>query len=202
MFGKYNPPISSVNESKGGEVHDIFLKLILAITLFVIVFIDIRTNKIPNYLVVFILVLQILVVILSYSSVNIGECILTVVSRIMTALLLLFCLYFFFLIGAIGAGDLKLLFVTALGFNHPEFFSLVALIIAMTMSLIQMIRYRNIRERVRYLFYYLKRFTENKTITHYFSETVTTEEKKKYSIHFSVPVFLAYLLCFILQRGM
>jgi len=103
------------------------------------------------------------------------------------------------LIGAIGAGDLKLLTITALGFEHPEIFTLVTFTIAMVMSLFQMIRRKMFFERIRYLISYFKQFNESKQPNQYYSATITTEEKKKYSIHFSVPVFIAYFVLLIVR---
>lgn len=170
------------------------LRLALMFALFVIAVIDFLKNKIPNVLVIFILVLQIIVDINSYSPINIGEIIALLIPRMMTAVILLFCLYIFFLIGSIGAGDLKLLTVTALGFKHPEIFTLVTFAIASIMSLIHLIRKQILQDRIRYLITYLNTVSKNKVILPYFSETVTTKEKKEYSIHFSIPIFIAYCI--------
>ena len=66
-------------------------------------------------------------------------------------------LYFLFQIGAVGAGDVKLFGVTAgfLPFNKLFLFLFVSLLIAAMLSLIKLMKHRNLVKRMRHLACYL-----------------------------------------------
>ena len=68
-------------------------------------------------------------------------------------------LYFFFRVGAVGAGDVKLLCLTAgyLPFQKVSVFLLVFLLFSAMISLAKLLRKGYFRERVRYFMQYLKK---------------------------------------------
>lgn len=114
-------------------------------------------------------------------------------TRCVTILFFLFLLYIFFSIGAIGAGDLKLLAVTAVGMERPAIFIVVTFVIAAVMSLVHAIRNGVLVKRMRYLIDYLIYVSKTNTIIGYSDANAKLEERKKYSIQLSLPVLLAYV---------
>lgn len=105
---------------------------------------DYRDKRIPNWII---FCLLITVFGISTNWVNTLIQILSVIA----------ILYFFFKLGALGAGDVKLLGVCAGMFPAEKilFFLFISLFIAAIFSLIRLVREQNMRERLLYLYEYL-----------------------------------------------
>lgn len=103
-------------------------------------------------------------------------------------------LYSFYKIGALGAGDVKLLGAAAgyLPFNKIFLFSFVSLLIAAIISLVKLLVNKNFRERLGVFFGYLKDIAEKGTLQSY---PTAGREKKSASVCLSGPVLLSLLLC-------
>lgn len=99
--------------------------------------------------------------------------------------------FVFFCFRMIGAGDVKL--TAVLGFWMgagkilPGIFA--ALLAGAALSLISFIRYRNFRERMEYLFSYIRAYCRTGTAVPYRSGF-----QKESCIHFAVPVLVSVLL--------
>lgn len=165
--------------------------MILLSLLAAAVFIDYRKSIIPNKIILLILVNQVIAVKVSCSYQDAADRLYRYLTRCITITILLFLLYVFFSIGAIGAGDLKLLAVTAVGFEQPAYLFALTFSIAAVMSLIHAIRNEVLFRRIRYLIEYCKDICESGSIKRYSDEDAKIESRKKYSIHLSLPVLLA-----------
>ncbi len=116
-----------------------------------------------------------------------------IMGRIVIIFLFFIFLFNFFSIGAIGAGDLKLIMVVSLGYKRPLLFQIVTLIIAFIQSLIQMIRFKNFQSRIQYLLNYIASIRRTGGISLYVPRETVATEKKEYSIHLSISIFLAWI---------
>lgn len=110
---------------------------------------DYRDNKIPNYLIV-------LIALWGMAWRWKGGWIPGIFSYLGEAVLIILLLYPFFKIGTIGAGDVKLLGVTAgyLPFKKILVFLFVSLLVAAVISLVKMWKNNNFSERLWILFRY------------------------------------------------
>ena len=109
------------------------------------------------------------------------------------AVLAMCLLYPFFKIGSIGAGDVKLLGVTAgyLPVSRILMFLFVSLLISAMISLFKMWKESNIRERMHYLFAYLADVARTGRWRLYLENE---REKQAVGICLSGPVLLSILL--------
>ena len=147
---------------------------------------DYRRKKIPNFLIAFMAVIGV-----GWRFWESG--IYGALSYFGETVLIMSLLYPFFKIGSIGAGDVKLLGVSAgyLPFSKILIFLFISLLISAMFSLLKMWKESNIRERLRYLTAYLadvaksgrwKLYLENET------------EKRAVGICLSGPVLMSILL--------
>ena len=133
---------------KSGEGDEIFG--VLCILLAIACCFDYKTHRIPNWLIVCCMFAG-----LGYRLISGGY--KGVLEYLASALLTTILLYFVFWIGAIGAGDVKMLGVCA-GFfpwNKVLYFLFFALMIAAVIALFKMYRERNMKDRLYYLGEYL-----------------------------------------------
>lgn len=128
---------------------DKLLKL-LCVFLSVACVIDYRTKRIPNWLLAFMLVAGLWQSSLKQGTENVFDFLYKIACMTL-------CMYFLFKIGALGAGDVKLLSVCAGYFpgNKILYFLFFSLLIAAAFSLFKMVLQHNARERLRYLGEYL-----------------------------------------------
>lgn len=161
--------------------------------MFIAVFIDLKEHRIPNIIVVFLLVFQIGTDISSFLTTGSGPDLYDLAVRYLSIFLITIFLSLFFSIGAIGAGDLKLIAVTALGFSNPEIFMAVTFAIAAVLSLLQMIRNHNFGARIKYLISYLNNASATGDMR-YLPEKTDVKERKKWSVHLSVPVLITAVI--------
>lgn len=102
-------------------------------------------------------------------------------------------LYLFFRIGALGAGDVKLLGAAAgyLPFNKIFLFSFVSMLIASIISLVKMLLHKNFRERLGIFFGYLEEIAKNGALKAY---PAAGRGKKPATVCLSGPMLLSLLL--------
>ncbi len=147
---------------------------------------DYRRKRIPNFLIAFMAVFG-----AGWrfweSGVN------GALSYIGEAVFIMFLLYPFFKIGSIGAGDVKLLGVTAgyLPMSRILMFLFVSLLISAMISLFKMWKESNIRERMSYLFAYLTDVARSGNWRLYLDNE---KEKQAVGICLSGPVLMSVLL--------
>ena len=160
------------------------------------VFIDIYRHKIPNLLLVIILIVNLFSGEIKFDNSITSEETLTKI----VCLVIVFAVMFpFFSIGALGAGDVKLILVTAMIMRKPLIFMLAVFLWAALISLIKIVCVKNVRERIRYLSEYVRSIFRLKTIIPYQDPNLPCEGKISHSIHLSVPILLGTISCFIME---
>jgi len=147
---------------------------------------DYHRKKIPNYLIASMAVLG---VGWRYGTSGIYGAL----SYLGEAVLIMSLLYPFFKIGAIGAGDVKLLGVTAgyLPFSRILIFLFISLLIAAMFSLMKMWKENNMCERLLYLLAYFTDVWKGGRWRLYLTDTA---DKSRVGICLSGPVLLSALL--------
>lgn len=163
-------------------------------TLVLIVLWDVRKHIIPNKLLLVLLTIQVVTYGVLITKHDTFEIFSDVLKRVICIFLFSFFLFVFFSVGAIGAGDLKLFVVMSLGYKRPLIFILVTFVIALIQSLIQMIRHRNFVSRIKYLCNYIIDFRNTGVMKSYIPNEINPADKKDYSIHLSIPVFISGVL--------
>lgn len=147
---------------------------------------DYRRKKIPNFLIAFMAVLGV-----GWRFWESGFC--GALSYLGETALIMSLLYPFFKIGSIGAGDVKLLGVSAgyLPFSKILIFLFISLLISAMISLLKMWKESNIRERLRYLAAYLADVARSGSWKLYLENE---KEKQAVGICLSGPVLVSILL--------
>lgn len=145
---------------------------------------DYRDKRIPNYLVLLAAFLGV-----GWQSWDAGFS--GALSYLGQAMLVMALLYPFFKIGGLGAGDVKLLGVTAgyLPFGKVLVFLFCSLLIAAMISVVKMWKDHIFRERMRYLSAYLEQVVRTGRWKFYQAEC-----KFSMGIRMSGPVFISVLL--------
>ena len=161
---------------------------------------DFKNEKIPNSLLLILLIINTLFnlnsiifmepmnLALQSHLLKTGECILFFI-----------ILFPFFSIGALGAGDIKLIFVTSLGLSCPLKFFKLFLAYAFVQAVIKMISEGNLG-RVKNLFYYIKNCAMHKKLLPY-ENTTLTNDRMEHSIHLSLSIVLAAITEILLAYG-
>ena len=113
---------------------------------------DLRCYKIPNLCILVGIVSGLIMTCMSYSVVEmLGACI---------AMIIIFLAFYpFYLIGGLGAGDIKLLMMTACFIQEKRLIAylLVTFALAAVLSVTKMFFFRESRQRLFYLGQYLKK---------------------------------------------
>ncbi|GHU43154.1 hypothetical protein FACS1894111_08280 [Clostridia bacterium] len=101
-------------------------------------------------------------------------------------------LYLLFLMRALGAGDIKLFSVIGSLWNFKLLFWCVvfSFLAGAIWSLGKMMYHRNVRMRLLYFVAYLRKVLEEKALSVY---DVPSKEAHNF-IHFSIPMFIGYLI--------
>ncbi len=134
----------------GDNMEPIFMALTFFVVLFSVLS-DIRTHRIPNKLLLFLLIINIISLFMVFETQNACEAIDIVISRLLHSCFVFLFLYPFFTIGAIGAGDVKLLFILFLGLDEISFFSLSFCLFATILSVLCFIKSKNLIKRLKHL---------------------------------------------------
>lgn len=147
---------------------------------------DYRYKKIPNFLIV---VMGVLGVCRRFSRGGALE----MVPCVGAAVLVMCLLYPLFKVGTVGAGDVKLLGVTAgyLPFKKVLVFLFLSLLIAAVVSLVKMVRKSYFMERMGYLLDYLKDVAKSGRFKLYLKNE---QDRGAVGICLSGPVLVSVLL--------
>lgn len=151
---------------------------------------DMRYFKVPNILQIILLILQLLSIFNSLFFEKKSVEIYPFFIWLVTLSAALFLLFPFFSIGALGAGDYKLLVILMLRIEKPFVFLFEVFITAALLSLIQMLKNRNLKIRLNFFLAYLNQVLNSQKLTPYHSPTLKAREKANYSIHFTIPIFV------------
>ncbi|MCQ2519865.1 MAG: prepilin peptidase [Lachnospiraceae bacterium] len=149
------------------------------------VIIDFWKHKIPNYLVIILLIINLL-------SVNIDSRITSegMLLRIGKLMLILIFLFPFFSVGALGAGDIKLIIVAAISIGEPLIYFLTIWIVALLIGVTKLLLRKKVKNRIKHLFLYFRNLFLSGIITPYLEEQdlQNIEKRVKYSVHLSLPI--------------
>jgi prepilin peptidase CpaA len=151
----------------------------------VAIFTDLRYYRIPNVLILFGIISGIIFTIYSYSHE-------AVLQSLLCMAVVFICFYPFYLIGGIGAGDIKLFMMTGCFIRNESLLSfiLVTMIIGAVISIIKMIAFRESRQRLFYLGGYIKKAVLTRT----FDKYEIDKTNKRTLIRMAVPAFISLIL--------
>ena len=109
---------------------------------------DVRRGRIPNILVIILILFQTVFLLISQAVLN--KPLLSgseILHRILAAAVVFMFLYPFFKIGGLGAGDVKLLTVTVLSVTSPIYFLMAVFAIGAFVSVIKIIFKKPVNDR-------------------------------------------------------
>lgn len=158
----------------------------LVIGLFAACYFDYSQKRIPNRLILLLLVYGCI-----YAWQSIGWSGLP--EYLVVAVLVIFAFYPFFRLGMIGAGDVKLLGVCAPFFPSDKilFFLFITMAVSAVISIFHMLYFKNFKERVNYFLQYISDCTLRNGWKPYFAEA---EKKEGAAICMAGPVLMSVLL--------
>ncbi len=149
------------------------------------VYMDLRFYKIPNLCILAGIASGFIMTCVSYSAVELFASCATMV--------IIFAVFYpFYLMGGLGAGDVKLLMMTSCFMKGGCFiqYLLVTFALAAVISVIKMLLFRESRERVLYLGGYLKKAALTGSIDSYRVD----KTNKNCVIRLSVPAFISLIM--------
>lgn len=157
------------------------------------VIIDIWKHIIPNCLLVILLIINLLsaATLIVDSRVTFEGMLL----RTGCMVLIFVFLFPFFSIGAIGGGDVKLILVSAMVVEAPLVYFATVFVVAAILAIIKMIASGNGVARIKHLALYVKTTILTKSINPYLDEELKGNGKIKFSVHLSIPVLVASIMC-------
>ena len=173
--------------------------IVLLLILSAAVYTDYRQGRIPNWIVVFGIISGLIICFLHG---GLGSFLEGLCGMVLPVVLL----YPAFMIGGLGAGDVKLFAVVGcyLGIKGVLNSLIVAFVIGAIMSLVKMIRFRNFKERIYYFFSYTADlFLKGKWRLYENAENGSFGEEEnshnssnfpKHKIHFALPIFLGVIV--------
>lgn len=147
-------------------------------------FFDYRKDKIPN-----VLILTGLLLAFGYQAAQNGIGLLCI-----RTVFVLILLYPFYMLGMLGAGDVKLYCMSAAflaGKDCIIFFS-ISLLLSAAAALLKMLFLRNLRERIHYFCSYAVDMAKKGKLLFY--QKGIAFEKKKGGLHMTGPMLLGFLL--------
>lgn len=167
--------------------------MVIILLLITVAFIDVRSHKIPNLMTVMIMLAAILSI--AYDILLGHVTVREILLRIVTAILIILFLFPFFSVGAIGAGDVKLILAASIAMESPWLFLLITFLTAALFSLGKLIWGNNLKERILKFRLFIKSVFLYQSVTLYEDSQTQIKEKLKYNIHLSVPILIASCIC-------
>ena len=173
--------------------------IVLLLILMAAVYMDYRQNRIPNWMIVFGVLSGLLI---SFIHGGIGM----LCEGLFGIVLPIILLYPVFMIGGLGAGDLKLFAVAGsyLGIKGITISFIVAFVIGAIISLVKMMCFHNFKERIYYFFYYMADLflrgkwklyekTDGQALYKGCAENESIDFPK-HKIHFALPIFMGVIV--------
>jgi prepilin peptidase CpaA len=154
----------------------------------VAIFTDLKYYKIPNLLIIFGMAAGLIITIYRFS-------LSALLQSFLCMAIIFVCFYPFYILGGIGAGDIKLFMMTACFIRNESLlnFILVTMIIGAVISIIKMIAFRESRERLIYLGRYIKKIVLTRTVDEYEID----KTNKRTLIRMAVPAFISLIIMYI-----
>lgn len=176
------------------EVRHISVKCICLIFLLLVALKqDIKSYKIPNSIILIGYILSFLFFHQEYEWTSI----FIWAGGIILPILILFPLFF---IKALGAGDIKLFSVIGgfFGISYVVNVMVISFVIGAVLSLVQLIRYKNLKLRLLIFLFFLKdfhlKFTTHNLKDFHYKYYNLKEEGKQGAVHFSAAIFLGFIV--------
>ena len=106
-------------------------------------------------------------------------------------------LYPLFVIGGLGAGDIKLLSVAGCFLTLKETIVClgISFLVGAVLSLLKMVMEKNFFQRINYLLSYVFDVFKSREWNFYEQDFDDRKKRKEWKIHFSVPVLLGMIVC-------
>ena len=154
----------------------------------VAIFMDWRHYRIPNICMIVGIAAGLVMTSVSYSMSGLLQ-------AISTAFVIFLVFYPFYLLGALGAGDVKLFMMVGcyscyIGTNGIIHYMLVTMTIAAAISIIKMIAYAESRARLFYLIRYLRKVAVTGVVDEYHVD----KTQKRCVVRLSIPAFFSLIL--------
>lgn len=151
----------------------------------VAIFTDWRCYRIPNLCIIIGAAAGLIMTFVSYSFAGL-------LSSIVGVLIVFMAFYPFYLMGGIGAGDIKLFMMAGCYIRGDELllYMLVTMTVAAVWSGIKMLVYAESRERL----FYLGRYIRKAVLTGAVDEYQTDKTQKRCVIRLSIPAFISLVL--------
>lgn len=173
-------------------IGEVFLIVVLLILLLCAVITDLSKTRIPNPIIIAGLISGIFYRVLCQGDRGYPGLVL----GILIPVILFFPL---FIMRAMGAGDIKLFAVTGAFFTIPQNMKCIVIAIAIggVIALIKILFYKNVRERFRYFFSYLRNVFQHIMVGQMYSppymDTSKSETVKTVGVKFSLPILLSVI---------
>ena len=149
------------------------------------VYMDLRFYKIPNLCILVGMISGLIMTCVSYSVIEmLAACV---------AMVIVFAVFYpFYLMGGLGAGDVKLLMMTGCFIKSERLiqYLMVTFGVAAVISAIKMLLFRESRERILYFGGYLKKLVLTGCMDSYRVDTTN----KRCVVRLSVPAFVSLIL--------
>ncbi len=151
----------------------------------VVIFMDWRFYRIPNACIVIGIMAGLILRSVTYPVIELIELLGTVV------VVFLF-LYPFYLLGALGAGDVKLFIMVACYIKGEQLmrYLLVTMLLAAVISILKMVLYEESRARL----FYLGKYVRKVVMTGAMDEYQVDKKQRNCIIRLSIPAFISLLL--------
>lgn len=151
----------------------------------VAVYMDLRFYKIPNLCILTGIVFGLIMTYVSYSVVE-------MLQACVAMGFIFIAFYPFYLLGGLGAGDIKLLMMTACFIQKGRLikYLFVTFTFAAILSVMKMLLFRESRERLFYLGRYLKKAVLTGSVENY----VVDKKNKRCVIRLSIPAFISLII--------
>ena len=154
----------------------------------VAIFMDLRHYRIPNACIIVGIAAGLILACMSYSMSGL-------LRATGTAAVIFLAFYPFYLLGALGAGDVKLFMMVGcyschMGTDGIIHYMLVTMMAAAVISIIKMIAYAESRERLTYLLQYLRKAAMTGSVDTYQVDIT----QKRCVVRLSIPAFFSLVL--------
>lgn len=163
--------------------------MIILISVFcVAVYMDLRYYKIPNLCVFSGMAFGLIMTGMSYSG-------LEVLTACVIAAMVFTVFYPFYLMGGLGAGDIKMLMMAGCFIRYERFaqYLIVTFIAAAMLSAAKILLFRESRERIWYFVRYLKKAALTGSLDSY----MVDKTNKRCVIRLSVPAFVSLIMMYM-----
>lgn len=151
----------------------------------VAVYMDLRFYRIPNLCILAGIISAFIMTCVSYSVIE-------ALMRCVAAVIIFAAFYPFYLMGGLGAGDVKLLMMTGCFMQCGQIiqYLFVTFVAAAIISGMKVVLFRECRERIRYFGRYVKKTALTGSMDPY----VVDKTNKRCAIRLSVPAFISLMM--------